>query len=165
MAVIELLHSLAAQRYAPQNIPGPLDDEIRESISVVTSRGEFDSVTTGLDLASCRILNLFAKRAASLAVRASDDSWVRVGLIAALLASTVEDYREIARTHSLLFRAAELVGSDPIDLFEGAATIASSEAAEGAQLFVHADESARSISTMGYREGADATGFRFMSNW
>jgi hypothetical protein len=80
-----------------------------------------------------------------VAVRVGDVSWVRLGLIAALLSSTIEDYREIARTNSLLFRAAELLGADPVALFESAAAIASPDAAEAARLFANADESARSI--------------------
>jgi hypothetical protein len=163
--VSELLASLAAERYAPQAIPGAHDGEIAKLISAVASREDFDSLASGLDLRSGRILNLFAKRAASLAVRAGDGTWIRLGLIAALLSSTVEDYREIARTHSLLFRAAEIVGSDPVELFDSTAAIASSDAAEGARLFAHADESARSIAVMGYTEGSDGDGFRFISSW
>src|SRR5215472_9283543 len=103
----ELLRSLVSERYAPQAIPGSRDDEIASLISAVVSREDFDKLASCLDLAAARVLNLFAKRAASLAVRTGDSSWVRLGLIAALLSSTVEDYREIARTHSILFRAAE----------------------------------------------------------
>lgn len=161
----KLLRSLVKERYAPQAIPGARDDEIASLISSVASRQDFDKFASCLDLASGRVLNLFAKRAASLAVRIGDVSWVRLGLIAALLSSTVEDYREIARTNSILFRAAELVGSDPVELFESASEVASSEAAEAARLFARADESARSISVMGYTEGADDNGFRFLSSW
>lgn len=161
----DLLISLAAQRYAPEAVPGPRDGEIAKLISAVASHLDFDNLASGLNLASCRILNLFAKRTASLAVRMDDASWIHLGLIAALLSSTVEDHREIARTHSLLFRAAELVGSDPVELFESAAAIASPDAAEGARLFAHAGESARSISVMGYMEGVDEDGFRFISAW
>jgi|HubBroStandDraft_1064217.scaffolds.fasta_scaffold04900_3 hypothetical protein len=161
----ELLRTLAAQRYAPRAIPGPRDSEIAELISTVVTRKDYDDLASGLDLRGCRILNLFAKRAASLAVRLGDDSWVRRGLIAAMLSSTVEDYREIARTNSLLYRAAELAGSDPVALFESAAQLADSVTAETTRLFSHADESARSISVMGYTEGADEDGFRFISLW
>lgn len=161
----DLLRSLVAQRYAPQAIPGSRDGEIAQLLSAVTSHEDFDGLAQDLDLASGRILNLFAKRAASLAVRTSDASWIRLGLIAALLSSTVEDYREIARTESVLFRAAELAGFDPVVLFETAAAIATSDAAETARLFAHADESSRSISVMGYKEGSDDDGFRFLSLW
>ena len=161
----ELLRSLAAQRYASGRVPGPRDDEISDLISTVASRSDFDNLASGIDLAIARILNMYAKRSASLAVRTGDASWVRLGLVAALLSSTVEDYREIARTNSLLFRAAELVGADPVQLFESAAAVASSEEAEVARLFAHADESARSISVMGYTEGSDSDGFRFISTW
>lgn len=160
-----LLQSLVKERYTPHAIPGSRDTEIANLISAVASRKDFDKLASCLDIARGRLLNLFAKRAASLAVRIGDVSWVRLGLIAALLSSTVEDYREIARTNSILFRAAELVGSDPVALFESASEIASSEPAEAARLFAHADESARSISVMGYTEGADDDGFRFLSSW
>jgi hypothetical protein len=59
-----------------------------------------------------------------------DASWIRYGLIAAMLSGTVEDYREIARTNSLLFRAAELGGFDPVTLFESAAEVADADSAE-----------------------------------
>lgn len=161
----DLLRMLTTEKYSPQTIPGPRDTEIAELISTVVSREDFDNLASGLDLDSGRILNLFAKRAASLAVRRDDAEWIRLGLIAALLSGTVEDYREIARTNSLLFRAAELLGSDPVALFESAAGLADSDGAETARLFAHADESARSISVMGYREGTDEDGFRFLSLW
>lgn len=160
-----LLRSLVAERYAPEAIPGPRDAEIASMLSSVATRQDFDSLASSLDLRSGRIMNLFAKRMASLAVRTGDAAWIRRGLVAALLSSTVEDYREIARTHSLLFRAAELVGVDPVALFDSAAAIASSDAAEAARLFAHADESARSIAVMGYTEGTDDDGFRFISSW
>lgn len=161
----KLMQALIEERYAPQAIPGPRDGEIASLMSAVRSREDFDQLASRLDLAAARILNLFAKRAASQAVRVGDVSWVRFGLVAVLLSSTVEDYREIARTNSILYRAAELVGSDPVNLFDSASEIASSEAAETARLFARADESARSISVMGYAEGADDDGFRFMSSW
>lgn len=161
----KLLRSLAEQRYAPRAIPGPRDAEIADLISAVATRDDFDSLASGLDLRSSRILNLFAKRAASLAVRTGDVAWIQLGLRGALLSSTAEDYREIARTNSLLYRASEIVGSDPVELFESAAAIASSDAAEAARLFAHADESARSITVMGYTEGSDGDGFRFISSW
>jgi hypothetical protein len=161
----ELISSLAAERYVARRVPGPRDDEIAELVSRVTSVEEFSSHAAGLDLASGRVLNNFAKRAASLAVRLASESWVRHGLIAALLSGTVEDYREIARTNSLLFRAAELVGSDPVELFEEAAALATPDVAGAFRAFAHAAESARSISVMGYVEGSDDGEFRFISEW
>jgi hypothetical protein len=163
--VPKLLQALVEERYAPQAIPGPRDGDIASLVSAARSPEGFDALASSLDLAAARILNLFAKRAASQAVRTGDVSWVRFGLAAVLLSSTAEDYREIARTNSILYRAAELVGADPVDLFDSAAEIASSEAAETARLFARADESARSIGVMGYAEGTDDDGFRFMSTW
>ena len=162
---VQLLRSLVTERYSPKTIPGQHDNEIAELVAGVASVAEFERIAARLDPASGKVLNLFARRAASLAVRLQSDSWVRYGLIAALLSATVEDYREIARTHSLLFRAAELIGSNPIVAFEAVAQLATSEEAEGARLFAHADESAKSISVMGYQEGVDDTGFRFISLW
>lgn len=161
----ELLKELAAERYSPEAIPGRRDNEIVELLSTVHSTHDFNSIASGLDLPSGRVLNLFAKRAASLAVRQRDASWIRYGLIAAMLSGTVEDYREIARTNSLLFRAAELAGFDPVAVFESAAELADADSAETARLFAHANESARSISVMGYAEGDDGDGFRFISLW
>jgi hypothetical protein len=162
---VELLRSLAADRYVARSVPGPRDDEIAELVGNVTSVEDFASLASGLDLASGRVLNNFAKRAASQAVRLANESWVRHGLIAALLSATVEDYREIARTNSLLFRAAELIDSEPVELFEEAAELATPDVANAFRIFAHADESARSISVMGYVEGADDDGFRFISEW
>ncbi len=161
----DLLRSLAAEKYVARTVPGAHDGEIAELVATVTSVQAFADVAAGLDLRSGRILNNFAKRAASLAVRQRSESWIRHGLMAAMLASTVEDYREIVRTISLLFRAAELIDSDPVALFEAAAELAEPDAAETVRLFAHADESTRSISVMGYSEGIDDTGFRFISNW
>jgi hypothetical protein len=52
-----------------------------------------------------------------------------------------------------------------VDLYDSAAEVASPEAAETARLFAGADESGRSISVMGYTDGSDDDGFRFMSTW
>lgn len=161
----ELLRELAADRYAPDAIPGPRDNEIVELLSTIRSSHDFNSIASELELPSGRVLNLFAKRAASLAVRLHDAMWIRYGLIAAMLSGTVEDYREIARTHSLLFRAAELVGFDPVGAFESVAELADADSAETTRLFAHANESARSIAVMGYVEGNDGDGFRFISLW
>jgi hypothetical protein len=161
----DLIRSLAAERYVARRVPGPRDDEIAQLLDRVISVEDFRHIAAGLDLPGGRVLNNFAKRAASLAVRLASETWVRRGLRAALLSGTVEDDREIARTRSLLFRAAELIGCDPAELFEETAALATPDVADAFRVFAHADESARSISVMGYVEGSDEDGFRFISEW
>jgi hypothetical protein len=81
--------------------------------------------------------------------------------MAAQLAMSREDIREILIVYSLLNRGFELLDEDPLVAFEEVAVIATFPIGEYTLEFAHRDASDRSISAMKYVEGTDEQGFRF----
>jgi hypothetical protein len=162
---VELLTSLASTGYSPWRIPGPRDNDIASLVAKVSSPREYEQLNSRLDLDTARILTAFAARAASWAVRVADQWPVKRGIVAALLATGVEDDREIIIVLSLLFRAAELIDADPVAIFDEAYQAVGKHAIDIARNFSHGDPSSRSISAMGYVESRDDDGFRFRSTW
>jgi hypothetical protein len=151
--------------YGPRKIPAPLDQEIAAFVRNVSAADSFVAALNELDHRSARVLTAFAERMASLAIRHQDGRTLRDGLIACALAiSRTDDPREVLPVFSLLFRAAEMIGDDPVAEFDRVAGIAG-EAGASLRSFARRDPADRSIEAMAYIEGNDADGFRFIRTW
>ncbi|MEY9894787.1 hypothetical protein ABIA35_008091 [Catenulispora sp. MAP12-49] len=161
----ELLNSLAESGYSSWSIPGPRDGEIASIVEQISTAEDFQRVNSGLNRTSARVLSAFAARTASLSVRNASVGQLRQGIIAILVAAGVEDDRELLIPLSLLFRAAELIGVDALEVVGDLLDSVSSRGLALIREFASRNPSDRAISLMGYREGEDRTGFRFISEW
>jgi hypothetical protein len=107
----------------------------------------------------------FAERAASIAIRHQDARELRAGLLAAAVAlDLTDDPREILPRLSLLHRAAEMMGNDPVTEFRQADQMLQGKAPELVN-FLARSPSDRSIQAMAYEKGNDKQGLRFLRTW
>ena len=164
-----LIASDATNGYGRRPIPHPLDDVVHRLVDGADAADSDDRrLFLGLlNLDQAQVFNAYSERMASLAVRRRDPALVRDGLRASALASHVEDIREIILILSLHYRSLEKLGVDPVVPF--AEVVASGLGNDGfamaAGTYPGRREEDRSIGAMGYVEGQDADGFRYVRTW
>jgi hypothetical protein len=104
--------------YGKEPLSNDLDERIQALMQSVRSREEFAAARSAAGNRAWGMLNAFAERMASIAVRSSSTSDLRDGLVAVQLALVLtDDYRDVLPTVSLLHRASELIGTDPCRSF------------------------------------------------
>lgn len=113
----DLLARLVQGNYRPWKVPGPHDAAIAAELGRVNSVKSFETLATSIDLPVGRVLNSFAFRMATYALRRHDPAWIRYGLIAAQLAMVVDDERSVLPSYALLYRSAELIGAEATSVF------------------------------------------------
>jgi hypothetical protein len=160
---IDLLQSLAAKGYRSWKVPGPRDGEIASLMARIDSPTMLRDLLARVDLPVARILDAFATRMAALAVRRGDAVWIRHGLIAAQLAMSAEDAREVLPTYALLYRAAELIGIDAMAYFRELSYLTWGSELETPEEFALRRPEDKAIGAMGYAESTDDDGFVFRS--
>ena len=151
--------------YVTHPIPTEIDEGIARVLAGLSSCDEADLelVADGLAVAHARVLNLFAERMASLAVRQNNPDPVRRGLTALLIAARAEDIREILLVLSLLHDAAIKVLGSAESIFGEV-----SSAIGGAAFlrdFLERSEKDKRIEAMGYEESETAEGFLYVRTW
>jgi hypothetical protein len=154
------------QPYGRQPIPTARDQQIAGFVRTIVRREDFEHAVSGMGERQWMAFGTFAERMASLAVRRRSVRELRDGLLAVQLAlARTDDQRDVLPVLSLLYRAAELIGADPEQEFARAAEIGSAASAETLTGFTRRSEPDRRIGAMGYVEGKDADGFRFVPTW
>lgn len=109
-----------------------------------------------------RILLAYSERMASLAVRERKGDFLFLGLVALGLAGGLEDWRQCLLRATLLFDAAQRIGSDPNPVFEKvAAVLPHEETASELRQFLARSAEDKSIEAMGFAAGSDEQGFRY----
>jgi len=151
--------------YGKQALPSERDRQIRDLLVRVGDQRAFGELTGLVPRGGWSVLNVFAERVASLAVRHQDAHELRVGLLAAAAAYLLtDDFREVMPTLALLYRAAELTGHDPDSEFFTTNELCGGQ--EGPLLdFLRRAPADKTIAVMGFKEGEDQHGFRFTRNW
>jgi hypothetical protein len=151
--------------YGREGLPCGRDGQIRDLILDVTANNSFEQVAQRLPQSADRVLSAFAERAASLAVRQQDERELRAGLYAAALAlALTTDAREVLPSVALLYRAATMIGRDPDREF-AAVSDWIGDHAPGLIEFTRRAPADRTIEAMGFEEGVDENGFRFLCPW
>ncbi|MEU9101204.1 hypothetical protein [Streptomyces sp. NPDC048361] len=152
--------------YGKQEIPSEKDTDLQDFVRKIRNAKDFSDSLSEQPAGSWRILNAFAERMASLAVRRQDAREVRDGLIAIQVAlSLTDDPRDALPVLSLLVHACRLIGADAVTETMAATDITGSEAGEVLRQFLDRSPEDQSIQAMGYEESSDAAGFRFKRNW
>lgn len=151
--------------YGRQDIPSARDSQIRELLLRVSDQGAVDRIAPWMPRDASRVLNVFAERAASLAVRHQDARELRVGLLAAAIARTLtDDERDVLPALALLYRAAEKIGHDPDVQFTAVQKLCGGHGRFLTE-FLRRTAVDKSIDAMGYEESHDKQGFKFIRNW
>lgn len=151
--------------YGRDELPSGRDVKIRDLLFMVTDSATFDQIICMVPRDADRVLSAFAERAASMAVRHQDARELRAGLLATALAQAItDDSREPLSALALLYRAAEMIGHDPVAEFIAANELSGGHA-HGLLDFLRRSAEDRAIEAMGYGEGDDKRGFRFLRSW
>jgi hypothetical protein len=151
--------------YGREVLPCGRDGQIRDLILDLTVNVSFEQVMQLVPHDADSVLSAFAERTASHAVRQQDERELRAGLYAAALAlALTTDAREVLPAVALLYRAATMIGRDPDREF-AAVSHWIGDHASGLVDFTRRAPADRTIEAMGFVEGADENGFRFLSTW
>jgi hypothetical protein len=105
----------------------------------------------------------FAERTAQEAVRRRDPGLVGLGLRALVLQVGHPDPRDIWPSVAPLYRATELIGSDPTSLFDDAAQFATGDTSEFVATFPQRSAEDRRIEKWQFREEGEGGSFQFFS--
>lgn len=146
--------------YGSRPLPDVLDFAVVRALS--SERPSSDgSNTISHSKTADSVLEAFAERAASLAVRTKDDIWIRNGVAALCATSIASDRRESEIVLCLLYDAAIRLGLSPRAVFSEGLFLKRNLI----ESFLCRDEKDKSLSSMGYIAGADADGFRYLRTW
>jgi hypothetical protein len=107
----------------------------------------------------------FAERMASLAVRTGNPQLVREGLEALAFGAGLVDIREAILILPLLYQSLRKLDVDATNYFAGAIGLGDAQFDSVLREFPNRDEENRSIEVMGYIEGRDQDGFRYVRTW
>jgi hypothetical protein len=150
--------------YGSLPIPKQRDKEISHLLRTWIELDERVRETSAAQMTDeqSRILLAYSERMASLAVRERKGDFLFLGLVALGLAGGLEDWRECLLRASLLFDAAQRIGSDPNPVFEKvAAVLPHQETASELRQFLARSAEDKSIEAMGFAAGSDEQGFRY----
>jgi uncharacterized Zn finger protein (UPF0148 family) len=150
--------------YLPQPIPTARDAEIRALMSQVMDSRSIARFSNRLRDGESTVLEAFAERMATLAVRNRDPTILEAGLIALLL-SPSPDSRESLIVFALFCDAIVRLGIDHSTLIASLRSTLGDRLATPFLELLKRPEHNRSLHSMGYVEGADADGFRYIRTW
>ncbi|MBG6065770.1 hypothetical protein [Micromonospora ureilytica] len=151
--------------YGRDSLPSARDGQIQDLLLEVADGAEFEQIKRLMPGGADRVLNAFAERAASLAVRHQSARELRAGILAAAISQAITgDPREPLAALSLLYRASEIIGHDPNSEFATANDLSGGRA-NGLLDFLRRSPADKTIQAMGYEESGDEGGFRFVRNW
>jgi hypothetical protein len=162
---LDLLKPEVNTGYLPQPIPATRDGEIGMLLSRVLEAKCLARFNQMIEDGHAVVLRAFAERMASSAVRNLDVANLRLGLIALLLSWHGPDSREALTVFPIFLDAISRLNLDLTSF------VASIRQTVGDQLidplieFLKRTEVNKSLEAMGYAEGADDDGFRYVRNW
>ena len=112
-----------------------------------------------------RVFLAFAERMASLAVRLNSHKPLMTAMIAMFLQIGIGDVREDIIVLTLIHDASKRVGTDPGFVFLESARQFGLDDTSGLEAYLRRSDDSKSLKSMGYSEGADEDGFRFVRLW
>ena len=153
--------------YGQLPVPQRLDDEIREIIFRWADLNESTRRQAGELIQESQRFTLlaFSERMASLAVREQDPDLIFAGLLALGVDGWRNDWRDNAVLLSLHYDSAHKLNIEPDVAFGRAAKLLDNKVSEAFQSFLRRSEEDKSLEAMGYEEGKDDHGFRYMRTW
>jgi hypothetical protein len=168
--MVQSLQALDTTRLAgwfDSEIPNHFDDEIA---AIVKACNELDDETKialrgRLRLDDKYLLLGFAERMASFAVRGKSYEPLMIALLAMFLQIGVGDVREDILCLTLVHAAAQKIGVDPRFVFMESARQFGLEDTSGLEAYLRRSDKDKSLESMGYVEGTDEDGFRFVRTW
>jgi len=167
---VELLQELDAAKlagYGATRIPNEIDEKIRRTLEgyLGLSEEEKKKLRGKVGREHKFVFLAFAERMASLAVRAKSQEPLMQAMMAMFLQIGIGDVREDILILTLIYAAANKLGLDPRSVFLGSARQFGLKDASGLEAFLKRSDADKSLESMGYVEGTDEDGFRFVRTW
>jgi hypothetical protein len=162
---LDVLEPDANLGYLPQIIPTTRDGEIEKLLSRVIDEKCVARFARLLQDGHAVVLQVFAERMASVAVRSHDVAALQLGLIALLLSWRGPDSRDALTVFPLFYDAITRLGIELPSLVASIRQTIGDQMADPLVEFLKRSESDKSLQAMGYAEGADRDGFRYIRSW
>jgi len=149
--------------YLPRPIPVIRDGQIADLLS--RSMAEYSLARLSLRLTDghAMVLRAFAERMASAAVRNRSPEQLRIGLIALLLGIGRADLREGLAVLPLFHNGLLKLHIDPPAFADSVRQTVGDRLADPFVQFMNRAD--KTLEAMGYQEGVDTDGFRYVRSW
>lgn len=164
------LSALAPERnigYGNWPLPSERDTEFAKLVEQLAGPPGTSQALSQLSIDQGRVLNAFAERMASLAVRQHSELDLRHGLLAWAIAVSRSsiDVRDALLVLPLLWRSAQIIGLNPKREFIAIGQVVGGSGGKQLMEFPNRSEQDQRIEVMGYVEGTDGEGFRYKRTW
>ena len=150
--------------YLPTAMPSPLDADVRDFLESSIAAGA-PALTIAAQTATAAgqsVLLAFAERMASLAVRRQTPGDLVIGLVAIAIGGLTGDEPEALMPLALIDWSARRLGIDGARVFGEAAAIVGEPASHYLNVWLSKPTDQRGIGEMGFSEGSDPGGFRYV---
>jgi len=153
--------------WGASRMPNEIDDEITDVIKgyLELDDGEKRKVRESVERDQKFVFLAFAERMASLAIRLRSQEPLMIAMMAMFLQIGTGDVREDILRLTLIHAAAQKLGIDPRCVFLESARQFGLDDTSGLEAFLKRSDEDKSLDSMGYVEGADEDGFRFVRTW
>jgi hypothetical protein len=162
--LVDWLKREHSRDYGLDLVPDPRDENIAQLIKTWMglsgeSRKEAQSQ---LSRQQSSVLQTFAERMASLAVRDRNPELLLLGVLALGIEGGNSDWRENYLLVPLYYDAAQRIGANPTPIFENVAHLVGGTFAGYLRMFI---QDPKPIGVMGYQIGPSSDGFRYERTW
>jgi len=151
--------------YGPKPIPVEQDEKIQTLLTSYVRSSSTKTLMKKIRPEHWPVLEVFAERMASLAVRSNNVETPRIGLLALALAGLEEGSRDALIILALFYHACPLLGSTAARIFLSIGRVVGGHAAVELKAFLARSQKDKSLEVMGYEVGQDQDGFRYKRNW
>lgn len=153
--------------YGRLGLPSRLDDDLHIYVDELI-RGGPRQVAQAISQVSEQardVLQAYALRMASLAVRTGERQLLFRALVALTVGGLDRDAREALMVMAPIDNSVRRLNLNAQELFDEAAAIVGQPGSESLALWLARSDEDRSLSAMGYIESQDQDGFRYKLNW
>ena len=151
--------------YLQKRIPDRRDKEIGELISRVLKETQVARFSHSIEARHAVVLRVYAERMASTAVRTRDYQLLRLGLVGLLLTNCEPESRETLTIFPLIIDALRKLSVEPAALVSSVRLLIGEQLTRPFVDFANRSEVEKSLQIMGYKEGVDDEGFRYIRCW
>ena len=168
--ILESIRTLNTTRLAgwgASRIPNEIDDEITSILKAYLELDDGGKTKVRQEVRHDQkfVFLAFAERMASLAIRLKSQEPLMMAMMALFLQIGTGDVREDILRLTLVYAATHKLGIDPRFLFLESARQFGLHNTSGLEAFLERSDEDKSIDSMGYAEGEDDDGFRFVRTW
>ena len=158
--------SPAFDGYLPRPIPSELDQQVSDFLSEYLDAPGFERDIGGLSNRAASVLLAFGERSSARAVREQSPALLDLAVRALGLAATiVADIREVLLVLPLPWHSAHLLKLDPKACFIRASLCLPPAGKQVLVEFCERERELQTLACMGYAEGSDSDGYRYVRNW